>query len=114
MKFKLYKACFTQSSGTIFFQNPELGRGNDYIKRLRSNSLTSHPRKLKVGITTTYDSNVISTLSTGRKVSENTKPYNYGYIVGSGSSVSSLNLTSGGRNYVTDASVSTFNIIGQG
>jgi len=114
LKFKLYKAAFTQSSGTVFFQNPDLGRGNNYIKRLFANPLTTYPRKLKVGITTTYNSNLISQLTTGRKVSENLKTYNYGYVVGTGSSVSSLSLTTGGKGYVTDTLVSTYNITGQG
>jgi hypothetical protein len=55
----------------------------------------------------------------GRKVADTTKPYVYGYVVGTGSSVATVGLTTGGSNYVSDSAtpsnnnVSTFNIIGK-
>ena len=115
MKFTLYRANFvTNTPSTVYFYNPTLNESNGYIKNLQNNPLTALPRKLSVGITTTTNANVIGILTTGRKVSESTKTYNYGYIVGTGCSVSSVGITTGGFNYVTDSNVSTFNITGNG
>jgi hypothetical protein len=114
LKFKLHKAIFTSSSGVVFFQNPVLDRSNGYIRRLINNPITSYPRKINVGVTTITDSSLINILKPGRKVGENFKTYNYGYIVGTGCSVSSLEVTDGGKNYVTDSLVSTYNITGNG
>jgi len=115
MKFTLYRANFvTNTPSTAYFYNPTLNESNGYIKNLQSNPLTALPRLLSVGITTTTDTNAIGILTTGRKVSESVKTYNYGYIVGTGCSVSSVGVTTSGSNYVTDSNVSTFNIIGNG
>ena len=67
-----------------------------------------------MGITTTTNSSLISILSEGRKIADVTKNYVYGYIVGTGSSVATVGLTTGGGNYLTDSNVSTYNIIGNG
>jgi hypothetical protein len=114
LKFKLYKAQFTASTGTAFFYNPTLDESNGYIERLGNNPLTTLPKTLTVGITTTTNASLISDLSNGRKVVDGSKSYVYGYVVGRGSSVSSVGLTTGGSNYVTDTSVNTYNITGSG
>jgi len=115
MKFTLYRAKFvTNTPSTVYFYNPTLNESNGYIKNLQNNPLTALPRLLSVGITTTTDTNAIGILTTGRKVSESVKTYNYGYIVGTGCSVSSVGVTTSGSNYVTDSNVSTFNVIGNG
>ena len=114
LKFKLYKAEFTASTGTAFFYNPTLDESNGYIERLGNNPLTTLPKTLTVGITTTTNASLISDLSNGRKVIDGSKSYVYGYVVGRGSSVSSVGLTTGGSNYVTDTSVTTYNITGSG
>jgi hypothetical protein len=112
LKFKLYKAEFTSNSGTAFFYNPTLDESNGYVQRLNNNPLTTLPKIASVGITTSY--NLSTILTPGRKVGESTITYRYGTIVGTGSSVSSVGLTTGGKNYITDSSVQTFNITGQG
>jgi hypothetical protein len=115
MKFILYRANFiTNTPATAYFYNPTLNESNGYIKNLQNNPLTALPRKLSIGITTTTNSSTVGILTTGRKISESVKTYNYGYIVGTGCSVSSIGITTGGFNYVTDTSVSTFNVIGNG
>jgi hypothetical protein len=115
MKFTLYRANFiTNTPSTVYFFNPTLSQSNKYVKNLQNNPLTALPRLLRVGITTTTDANTIGILTTGRKISESVKTYNYGYIFGTGCSVSSVGVTTGGFNYVTDTSVSTFNVIGNG
>jgi hypothetical protein len=112
LKFKLYKAEFTSNSGTAFFYNPTLDESNGYVQKLNNNPLTTLPKTATIGITT---SNTLSTILTpGRKVGESTIAYRYGTIVGTGSSVSSVGLTTGGKNYVNDSNVSTFNVTGKG
>ena len=114
LKFKLYKAQFTSSTGTAFFYNPTLDESNGYVQRLGNNPLTTLPKTLTVGITTTTNATLIGDLSNGRKIVDGSKSYVYGYIVGTGSSVSQVGITTGGSNYVTDTSVQTYNIIGSG
>jgi hypothetical protein len=114
LKFKLYKAKFTSTTGTVFFNNPTLDGSNGYVQRLAENPLTTLPKIARLGITTTTDSALIDTLSVGRKIVDKIKQYVYGYVVGTGSSVSSVELTTGGSNYVTDSYVETYNIIGNG
>lgn len=114
LKFKLYKAKFTSTTGTVFFNNPTLDESNGYVQRLIENPLTTLPKRTTLGITTTTNSTLISTLNVGRKIVDKSKNYVYGYVVGTGSSVATVGLTTGGSNYVTDASVETYNIIGSG
>jgi len=115
LKFKLYKAQFIENQpGTAFFYNPTLDESNGYVQRLGNNPLTTLPRIGSLGITTTTNSSLIGDLSKGRKIVDGTKDYVYGYVVGAGSSVSAVGLTTGGSNYVTDTNVSTYNIIGNG
>ena len=115
LKFKLYKAQFIANQpGTAFFYNPTLDTSNGYVQKLANNPLTTLPRTGSLGITTTTNSSLISVLSKGRKIADITKNYVYGYIVGTGSSVTTVGLTTGGSNYVTDSSVNTYNITGSG
>ena len=110
LKFKLYKAEFTSPTGTAYFYNPTLDKSNGYVSKLVNNPLSTSPKTGTLGITPTASTNI---LSVGRKISGSNSS-TYGYIVGSGSSVASVSLTSGGTNYVTDTDVSTYNIIGKG
>ena len=114
LKFKLYKAKFTSTSGSVLFQNPSLNQSNGYIPTLKSNPITILPRQIKLKISHTRDSTIIGNLGKGRKVSVQSTPYNYGYIVGTGSSVSSVTVSSGGTNYTTTNNVGTFAITGSG
>jgi hypothetical protein len=116
LKFKLYKAKFTELNGIAYFQNPTLSKSNGYVRNLINNPITTLPRKLKVGITTVYNSTIVDTILTiGRKVGETSKNYVYGNIVGTGCSVSSVAISTGGRNYTVGIStVDTFNVTGNG
>jgi hypothetical protein len=118
LKFKLYKAEFTSPAGTAFFNNPSLDKSNGYIPNLTNNPLKTLPKTAALGITAIPGSNttLIDTLSNplGRKI-VGSESYSYGYVVGAGSSVSTVGLTTGGSNYPETASdVSTYNIIGNG
>jgi hypothetical protein len=112
LKFKLYKAEFTSDTGTAFFYNPTLDESNGYVQRLNNNPLTTLPKTATIGITTSYI--LSSILTPGRKIGEDTIAYRYGTIVGTGSSVSSVGLTTGGKNYVDSSNAQTFNITGKG
>jgi hypothetical protein len=116
LKFKLYKAKFNTSEGIAYFQNPTLNKSNTYIRKLVSNPIKTLPRKLRVGIHTIHDNETITgILTAGRKVSENLDAYKYAYIVGTGSSVVNVAITTGGNNYpVGISTVQTFNISGNG
>jgi len=113
LKFKLYKAEFTSPTGTAFFYNPTFDKSNGYVDKLINNPLKTLPKTATLGITTTTNTSLITTLSKGRKI-VGSQSYVYGYVVGTGSSVSLVGLTTGGNNYVTDTSVTTYNIIGNG
>ena len=113
LKFKLYKAKFA-SQGSVFFQNPTLSVGNGYINILGDNPITVLPKKVSIGINTITNSSLVGILTAGRKISESTKPYNYGFIVGTGSSVSSISITNGGINYANSTTVNTYSITGGG
>jgi hypothetical protein len=115
LKFKLYKAQFVPT-GTAFFYNPPLSKESDYLGRLTKNPVTIHPRKLKIGITSTSTADsVFTNLTVGRKVSESNKTYNYGFVEGLGGPVSGTpSVSVGGTNYVTTSGAQTFNISGNG
>ena len=114
MKFKLYKANFTSNSGSVLFHNPTLNESNGYVPTLQSNPITILPKQVKVGITTTTDSTNIGILTTGRKITSNSESYKYGYVIGTGSSVSSVEVTNGGFNYTPTNNVGTYSITGNG
>jgi hypothetical protein len=114
LKFKLYKANFTATSGSVFFQNPTLNESNGYVPTLSNNPVTTLPKKFAIGISTVTSSAMIGILTTGRKIADAAKPYNYGYIVGTGSSVSTVGITTGGSNYTTTSNVGTYSITGSG
>ena len=115
LKFKLYKANFTSTTGTAFFYNPTLDESNGYVEKLNNNPITTLPKTVTLGITTITDTGVIGILTTGRKISGSNN-FGYGYVVGSGSSVSNVNITDGGSNYPTGTftNLETTNIVGSG
>ena len=52
LKFKLYKAEFTQTTGSVYFYNPPLDESNGYIRKLNNNPITILPKTGKIGIVT--------------------------------------------------------------
>ena len=116
LKFKLYKAKYNKTSGTAYFYNPQLSEGNSYVSKLKNNSITVLPKSGRLSISTTTSSVLINDLSPGRKLSGVNGNGGSAIVVGSGSSVSSVELTSSGENYpksVTET-VDTFTISGKG
>ena len=117
LKFKLYKAEFVENTGTAFFTTPSLNESNGYVSNLNSNPIETLPKTATLGITNTTNSGLVNDiLKVGRKIS-GTSPNTYGYIVGTGSSVSNTVITDGGTNYpasTTITNLETTNIVGKG
>jgi len=114
LKFKLYKANFTSTTGTAFFYNPTLDESNGYVKKLQNNPITTLSKTTTLGITTISagDGN-IGILTVGRKIA-GSNGFGYGYISGQGSSVDTVSITDGGANYVTASNLETTPIVGSG
>ena len=114
LKFKLYKANFTSTTGTAFFYNPTLDESNGYVENLGSNPITTLPKTVTLGISTIAagDGN-IGILTVGRKVA-GSNGFGYGHVVGQGSSVANVSITDGGANYVTASNLETTSIVGNG
>lgn len=115
MKFKLYKAEFTSTQGVAYFGNSDLTQSNSYERLIQNNAITVLPRKLKVGIDTISNSDIVGILTAGRKIQDLSKTYMNGFIEKVGSNVTSIGIETGGRNYPVGLStVGTFNITGHG
>ena len=109
LKFKLYKAQFTTTPGTAFFYNPKMEKNSALIRRLTPNAIKTLPRKLKVGITTTSHSAVVSHLTIGTQVSDSTSSTAIkGFIERVGAAASSLSVTGVGTGF--DASQTYNNV----
>ena len=118
LKFKLYKAKFTENAGTAFFANPTLSESNGYVSNLASNAITTLPKKGQIGITTLATGNTgINTLTdTTRKIVGYTNDGSNAYVIGGGGPVSGASqISAAGTSYnATTGVVRTFNIIGSG
>lgn len=116
LKFKLYKCKFTSKQGTVVFYNPPLIPESTAIPYLGNNSITTYPRKLRVGITTTTTMNSI--LTSGRKVSNGSvsAPGSTGYIEYVGGKANTVSVANVGTGYSTGTftGVSLYSITGSG
>ena len=101
LKFRLNKANFiTESAGTAFFYNPKLNTGNAINERLLPNSITTLPRKLKVGIQTTTHAQSIAKMGLGVQVSDGTATSDIqGYIEQIGGPVGTFAITNAGTGF---------------
>ena len=116
LKFKLYKAQFT-TQGTATFYNPPFNVKLHEITTLNNNSITTLPRKLKVGIQAITTTGLINSLSVGTKVGVTTAAdANHGYIEGVGGAVNTLLPSLAGIGYSAGVfnGVETYNITGNG
>jgi len=100
LKFKLYKAQFVSTAGVVYFHNPSLSIGSTYasidanIPPLSNNSITILPRKLRVGMSTSYALNNI--LTSGVRVAEGD---NTGYIEFTGGNIQTVGISTVGVGY---------------
>jgi len=125
LKFVCYKAQFTSSSGTLYINNPIISIGStDFnepdanIYKLQSNAIRSFPRKLNVGINTTYN----TLFTPGSKVFEggangaNALIEKTGGNIGGGNLGTDYNITNAGIGYSNGnfSNVSLYTITGNG
>ena len=100
LKFKLYKAEFISTSGVAYFNNPSISIGSTYasadvnLPKLTNNPIKTLPRKLTVGMSTSYALNSI--LTTGVKVAEGS---NTGYIEATGGNINTVGISTVGVGY---------------
>ena len=90
--FKLYKAKFTSTQGSVFFNNPKLNTRNGYISTLWKPILTL-PKTGSIGITTNYDVTVNQKPVQVKNITTNDS--STAVIVGTGSSVDGISLLTG-------------------
>ena len=117
LKFKLYKAKFTENTGSVYFYNPPLDTSNGYIRTLPTNPITVLPKTGKIGIVTSFNNDFIGVVTIGRKLAGVNGYGGSATVVGQGSSVATISTTESGVNYpptLTNKVVSTYNIIGNG
>jgi hypothetical protein len=113
LKFKLYKANFTSSTGDVVFYNPPLRTNESNIPVLRNNPIKVLPRKLKVKVANTAALN--TTLVNGVKVSTGTDGP-IGYIEKIGAPIINTSTTNAGAGYSngTFSGVPLYAITGNG
>jgi len=120
MKFRVNRCRFTSTEGTAYFYNPSLQRTS--LKRdfnspstysTENNPITVYPRKLNVGLQTTFDSGSI--LTVGRKVGTDGSSTT-GIIEQVGGEILTTTLTNVGVGYSVGSysNVPLYNISGSG
>ena len=125
MKFKLYKANFTSNSGTAIFYNPDITLPDDptpdensvEVPRLLDNPILTLPKKGRVGIVSfkpSVNTTLATNLSAGRQINAYNKVDSTAVIERVGGRPLSVGIVNGGTNYVTDSSVTVYNILGEG
>ena len=112
LKFTLYKAAFTQRTGTVYLNNPPIGR----TTQLSNNPITTLPRKIKVPV----DANTYAFENGQRVASTNLAdpsiPLVDGVIESLGGAAVTLAITAGGTGYApaSYSNVKTINVSGNG
>ena len=99
LKFRLYRAEFTSSRGSVRFYNPQLNTGNKQIAALRNNPLDCFSRKLLVGIGKSFTSFEVGELSPGTQLLQLNNNNFTGYVGSLSGSIgigSNLEITSPG------------------
>lgn len=112
LTFKLYKAKFV-SSGTLTFHNPDINSTGGNTATLENNPIETLPRKLKLDVTGTLDSNVV----VGTKIGQGSSPSVTGIVENLGGPLSSVNILTSGANYPasgTTNNVPLYSISGKG
>ena len=100
LKFRLYKAQFTATTGTAYFYNPKMEKRSAIIRRLTPNAIKTLPRKLKVGIQTTTHASSVANLAIGKQVSDSTSATAIqGFIERVGGPIQTLAVTNGGTGF---------------
>jgi len=122
LKFVIYKAKFTSTEGSAFFNNPDLNESNGYVPTLRNNPIRTLPKTGSVKIdyydpASSKPNSAINQLSAKLKVGKmitGKHSASTAIIDSFGSRANSVGILTTGSNYVTDSSVETYSITGQG
>ena len=93
LKFTLYRANFTETSGNFNLYNPELGLGNGQIATLLPNSLEFSSKKIRVGLGTTVQD---SGLELGNTVLQLASNATGNYVGSAGTSTGDLRIINAG------------------
>jgi|TARA_B100000073_G_scaffold332375_1_gene322771 hypothetical protein len=118
LKFKLYKAEFTEKSGTAYFYNPPMDISNGYNQNLPFNPISAAPKTGWIGIQTITDNDTAGILTVGRRLAASINGIDGSAIItGVGASVTGITTISGGENYfanINNLNVAATNISGVG
>ena len=117
LKFKLYKAEFTETTGTAYFYNPPLNESNGYNQNLPINPISATPRSGWIGIQTISDEGTAGILTVGRRLAGYGDYGGSAIITGVGGTATGINTVSGGENYIpniTNFNISPANLVGLG
>ena len=129
MKFVLYRAKFTSSEGSVFFNNPDLDASNGFTPRLRRNALRTLPKTgyIKIGLYNNTNPNtgadeLHTYIKPGRKLAAGADNKSTAVVESIGAPAiinsSTDNILDGGTNYEPNLNssgpVDTYTITGRG
>ena len=101
MAFRIYRANFTATNGTAYFYNPVIDQDSNLVQGLETNSVTTHPRKLTVGITTITNTALNPIFRIGQKVGTTGVSTDItGFIEQFGGPIQTLAVSGVGTNYI--------------
>lgn len=106
LKFTLYRANFTSSSGNFSFYNPELSLGNKQVATLMPNSLEFSSKKIRVGLGTTVQQ---GNIQFGNTVFQETGNATGNYVSSAGIATGNLSIINSGIGYTPSAGNLTYN-----
>jgi hypothetical protein len=107
LAYKINKAKFKETNGTVRFYSPILSEDNNHIRRLRDNPIITGSRQIKIGITSSIAEDHLSSISPGVAITQGGNTNFEGRIVGLGGSMS-IDVTGSGLDvpsYKTSLSV---------
>lgn len=117
LTFRINRAKFVTTPGTVTLQNPPLNATNNLLPALNNNPIEVLPKKASIGFTTTQNAGLIGTVFVpGRKVGDATETFRYATIEDKGGPATGVpGINTGGLNYGNPTgAVQTFNITGRG
>ena len=108
LKYNIYRANFTESTGNVSFYNPELSTGNSQIATLLKDSLELTSKRIRVGLGTTVQD---TELTLGNTILQDGTNGTGNYVGAAGSAFGTLTLVNSGIGYTpSDPAASyTFN-----
>ena len=124
MKFILYRAKFTSSAGSVFFNNPNLNESNGFIPQLRNNPIRTLPKtgSIKIpryasGSGATNDDKLELRIKPGRKLVAGAQNNSTAIVDSVGDKATAVSVASTGTNYSPSQSgtvATTYTITGKG